>query len=228
MSKTIRAVLFDVGHTILFPDEEFFFSLAVANGSHLQKDAFCWLGARAKEKAYRSKPENPYKMWFTEWMLGSGVRQEKLPDIFDAIIEKHNRAHLWNRLEPTIPVVFKELREKGLILGVISNADGTVRAILEKLQLDFYFKCIIDSHEVGVEKPDARIFHLASKEIGIPPENCMYVGDQIKVDVEGAAAVGMQPVLLDPYGIIDDAPCPKIRCLQEVVGLVGGGASASE
>ena len=62
--------------------------------------------------------------------------------------------------------------------------------------LDF----VIDSSEVGVEKPDARIFALALARAGVEPAEAVYVGDLYSVDVRGARAAGVDGILLDPGG----------------------------
>ena len=214
------AVLFDVGHTILFPDDAFFYKLAQKHGGTMDRERFLLLGAQAKDTAYRENPSSPYKIWFRDWMLGAGVPEEAMPQIYDAIWQRHQEKHLWDTLEPSIPQVFKALRDRGFLLGVVSNADGSVPGILEQLELDHFFKCILDSTLVGIEKPDARIFLMAAEQLGVPPEQCVYVGDQVAVDVHGASHAGMIPVLLDPCDVVQDAPCRRIRRLLELVDYV--------
>ncbi len=60
---------------------------------------------------------------------------------------------------------------------------------------------IVDSHVVGVEKPDPAIFAFALEPMGLDPARCVYVGDTRFADVAGARAAGMIPLHLDPYGL---------------------------
>jgi len=92
------------------------------------------------------------------------------------------------------------VRSAGLRVGVISNSNGTVRALLESLGLGRHLDFVIDSSEVGVEKPDARIFALALARAGVEPAEAVYVGDLYSVDVRGARAAGVEGILLDPGG----------------------------
>ena len=60
--------------------------------------------------------------------------------------------------------------------------------------------CVVDSHIVGVSKPDPVIFVSAIEALGIDRDRIAYVGDSIRYDVRGATAAGLSPLLLDPYG----------------------------
>lgn len=213
----VRAVLFDVGHTILFPDDRFLYTLAVAHGGKMPFADFVLHGARAKEAAYRENPFDPYKRWFAAWMTGAGVPREALPEIYAAVIDRHKHGQLWDTLESSIPEILTELRVRGFTLGIISNADGTIAAMLERFELDHYFSCIIDSGMVGVEKPDARIFLLACKALDIEPAACVYIGDQVSVDMIGASQVSMAAILLDPHDVVNKCPFPKIARLSELL-----------
>ncbi|MDQ7053880.1 MAG: HAD-IA family hydrolase [candidate division KSB1 bacterium] len=216
-------MLFDVGHTILFPNGKFFYDLAVSYGSSMPFDDFAQLGARVKEKAYRENPTNPYKMWFTEWFISAGVDSSHLPAIYAAIRQRHEERNLWDTLEPSIPEVLIRLRERGFVLGVISNADGTIQQMLQDLELDDYFKCIIDSAVVGIEKPDARIFLKAARILGLTAETCVYIGDQWLIDGQGAANAGMMPVILDPFEVAQDVGCLRIRRLMDILDHIDPG-----
>ncbi len=112
------------------------------------------------------------------------------------------------------------LAPTGLRLACVSNADGRAERILESCGVREGLEFVIDSHVVGIEKPDARIFALALDRLGVAPARALYVGDIRSVDAAGAAAAGMQFVLIDPIG--DYAPrgmarIPGIAALPEFV-----------
>jgi putative hydrolase of the HAD superfamily len=94
----------------------------------------------------------------------------------------------------------EELQRRGIRLGIISNWDHSARDVLETTQLSPFFEQVIISSEVGVEKPDARIFELALQRAGVLAEECLYVGDNYYDDVVGSSKVGMKAVLINPYG----------------------------
>ena len=100
------------------------------------------------------------------------------------------------------------IRAAGLIAAVISNSNGSVRAILDGLGLGAYLDFVLDSSEVGVEKPDPRIFRLALERSGLGPGQAIYVGDLYSVDVLGARAAGLAAFLLDPGACWGPRDCP--------------------
>jgi len=126
---------------------------------------------------------------------------------------------LWDQADPEAGAALRRVKAAGLIAGVISNSDGSVRSILEETGLARHLDFVIDSAVVGVEKPDPRIFRLALEHAGVPPEAALYVGDLYSVDVVGARRAGLDAVLLDPRGYWGPRDCPLARGLQDAVRL---------
>jgi HAD superfamily hydrolase (TIGR01509 family) len=83
-------------------------------------------------------------------------------------------------------------------LGVVSNFYGNLEAVCRGAGLCSIFSVLIDSHRVGVEKPDAAIFRLALDALGVTPETAVFVGDSLRRDREGARRTGMRFVWLRP------------------------------
>jgi HAD superfamily hydrolase (TIGR01509 family) len=126
----------------------------------------------------------------------------------------------WNAPDPHAAPALRLAREHGLRAGVISNSNGSIRAILESLGLVPYLDFVLDSFEVGVEKPDPRIFGLALERAGVRPGEAVYVGDLYSVDVRGARAAGLGAVLLDPGGHWGPRDCPKAPHVLAAVRLI--------
>ncbi|MFI5372734.1 MAG: HAD-IA family hydrolase, partial [Candidatus Eisenbacteria bacterium] len=89
---------------------------------------------------------------------------------------------------------------RGLRRAVVSNSDGRAEQHLRHSGVRSGLEFVVDSHVVGVEKPDPRIFTIALERLEVEPERALYVGDVRSVDETGARAAGMRFVLLDPYG----------------------------
>jgi putative hydrolase of the HAD superfamily len=86
----------------------------------------------------------------------------------------------------------------GLRLGVITNGDGEQqRAKITAIGLDGRFEVVIASGDAGFPKPDPRIFHMAADALGLPPGQCLFVGDNRDGDAVGARAAGMHGVWLN-------------------------------
>ena len=109
------------------------------------------------------------------------------------------------------------LRARGLETAVVSNADGRVASILANLGLVPHLTLIVDSQLEGVEKPDPAIFHLALSRLGVEAVRAAYVGDIYSIDVLGARAAGLTPVLLDATGGYPDVDCATIASIYELV-----------
>jgi len=126
---------------------------------------------------------------------------------------------LWNRADAEAPDALRTVKAAGLVAGVISNSNGSVRSILEETGLARLLDFIIDSGVVGIEKPDPRIFRLGIEQAGVQAHEAIYVGDLYTVDVLGARRAGLDAILLDPGGFWAQRDCPLARGLGEAVRL---------
>lgn len=115
---------------------------------------------------------------------------------------------LWSYILPGVPEALKMLKENGFQLAVVSNSDGSVEKGLNDLGLGEYFHAIIDSHVIGFEKPNPKLFEHALMMCGTDPKHTVHVGDMYDTDVIGARAAGIHAVLLDPYNDWDVNDCP--------------------
>jgi len=136
-------------------------------------------------------------------------------------------AGLWNQSVPGAARVLGRLKAAGLVTGVISNSNGTVRSVLEGTGLARDLDFIIDSGVVGVEKPDPRIFALALEHAQVRAGEARYIGDIYSVDVLGARRAGLGAVLLDPKGYWGPRDCPLARDLEHAVTICLGGEALS-
>ncbi len=219
----IEAILFDAGQTFLFPDFPFLKKLLAEYGVAtdilpLQKGA-----ALAREKTFRYREKENWKDYLTFWMKYAGAPAAAIPEILTRILERHKREHLWSWPDPTAAEVFARLKNLGYRLGVISNSDGSIASSMQKFGFTPFFDCMIDSHVVGVEKPDPRIFELALQQLGLPAEGCVYIGDNYDRDVIGARRAGLVPILIDPFDVVAEQDVVRIRELGELVEILRNG-----
>jgi putative hydrolase of the HAD superfamily len=116
---------------------------------------------------------------------------------------------LWTEGEPEAEAALTLARARGLRTACISNSNGTVAAILEGLGLARHLEFVIDSSQVGVEKPDPRIFRIALERAGVAAAEAVYVGDLYSIDVVGARAAGLSAILMDPGACWGARDCPS-------------------
>ena len=104
------------------------------------------------------------------------------------------------------------LRLKGrALLGSISNGN----ADLHTIGLSHHFKVSVAAHQLGCAKPEAAIFHAACTQLGVAPQDAVYVGDDVLLDVRGAQQAGLRAVWLNrngssahlEHGVLPDAIC---------------------
>lgn len=113
---------------------------------------------------------------------------------------KHTAAVSMNRWQRFIPIhpetksLLEFLKEKDVRIGVISNFQHAphVRKVLRKYGILKALDTVIISGDVHVKKPDPRIFEIALKNLGTPPEATLFAGDDPECDIRGAASVGMR------------------------------------
>jgi FMN phosphatase YigB (HAD superfamily) len=137
--------------------------------------------------------------------LGNGVREQ----LFDAFASVSRAGTAELVLIDGVADVLASLRDLGLSLAIVCDVGFTpsseLRLHLEHHGLLGYFDAWAFSDEVGVYKPDKRIFEHALDGLGSPdPSRCAHVGDRRRTDMAGAQALGMRAVRLT--AVFDDDP----------------------
>ena len=122
--------------------------------------------------------------------------------------------------DPRIATALDRLAVAGVPMGVVSNASGQIEAVLSRETCQVgpgrhvAMRVIVDSHVVGVMKPDPAIFdhalpHFAEFDRG----RIAYVGDSVTMDIASARGAGLHPILVDPYDDHPDADFERINSL---------------
>ena len=104
----------------------------------------------------------------------------------------HTASNLWEYVPDEVLPALEALRRRGLRIVVVSNANGTLRAHLDRLGMTSRFDVVLDSADEGVEKPDPRFFEIALERSGASRDTTIHVGDLYYVDVMGARAAGLR------------------------------------
>ena len=143
---------------------------------------------------------------------------ERFDEYFELIFEVFVDSSNWKIHEDVIESkIFQRLKERKVILGVISNWDSRLFSTLENLKLADNFEFILPSAVVGSAKPDKKIFEEALRLSGVKPHEACHIGDEIKTDIDGARNIGIHAILLDRENRYDDSFKPKIRSFMELV-----------
>lgn len=211
MNTEIEAIFLDLGNTLRMLEKNEAIQSAAKQrivelvGSKEDPDKFCIeLDERYKtyrKWAFETLKEAPEDELWTRWMAPEFPKERIAPLGVDL-------TYLYRRTMGERVVVdggkevVVELHRRGYILGIISNLTSS-REIPEWMDADGftpYFKSVVLSSVIGIRKPDPAIYHEATRQAGVDPGKCVYVGDNLKRDVTGtrAAGFGMVVIMISP------------------------------
>ncbi len=224
----LKAVLFDAGNTVMLINYAVVAEALTEEGFDVEEAGVREAEYRARVRldpilAQRHSTEAPkiFQTYIRFVCDGLEVKWGAATERAFRRIAEYNREHnLWNQLNPQAQAVLERLQSLDLAVGMISNSDGSIERMITKEGLASYFRFILDSRVVGVEKPDPRIFQMALERGGASPDEAVYIGDLYSIDVVGARAVGMDAILLDPAGLWGHVDCRKAKDLSEAADIV--------
>lgn len=192
MEAKIKYLLFDVSGTLLHKPTLFEVILKVLKeyGYEMDKSEVLQKHKLISEIIHfpDKTSESFYKMFNAELLYSLGIlpNDEMLADIFKACTYLP-----WEKYEDTAV-----LSQINLPMGIISNFNSSLK---EKLNHFFgsIFETVIVSEEVGIAKPSLDFYAKAIEKISVVPENILYIGDSLKLDIEPAVKLGMKTLLID-------------------------------
>ena len=232
LSEGPVAVLLDAGGVFVLPDPDRIlgaftraecsvprgvladahYRAAARFGIHLDVEA-CWTEA--------------WLEYLQTYVHECGVPQDRRDEAHRHLDSEFADAALWVEPVPGSREGLQALADAGVRLGIVSNADGMMGPRLAQLELcqvgpgiGVDIECVVDSGNVGVMKPDPRIFQAAIDLLGLEPDQVWYVGDMPAIDVVGARRAGIRPYLMDPLGLHLDAGYERISSLAALAELI--------
>lgn len=238
MADRSRAILFDFGGTLFdYADlargqAESIAALARRIGLGAGPGELVGAQRRATARVFRDYLPRPYYLHrdlFIDALHATagelGARLAEADVEFYLAEQFRNRARDF-RLRPGVVETLRELRARGLHLGIVSNIDDAdLHHLVDLGGLRGHFDFLLSSEEARSCKPDPRIFEIALERAGCAPGEALFVGDTPSQDVAGANRAGMRSVLLWHR---DDRPAPAdagahhvVRHVPDLLGLVG-------
>jgi putative hydrolase of the HAD superfamily len=140
-------------------------------------------------------------------------------DYFDELFAYFADPAAWS-LYPEVLETLATLKERGMILDVISNFDSRLVRILEGLGAAAAFEHIFISSRVGYAKPDRQIFDAALQHHGLIPQHALHVGDSETNDLHGANNAGLRGVLVDRSRNTNPTKGLRVGSLNGVLALL--------
>jgi putative hydrolase of the HAD superfamily len=237
--QAIRTIFFDVGFTLLHShpsDLEICRQACERLGLHLCQEELEGRLNEAEDFFLRHMRANPY-VWASEtsirefWMMYymrmlrpfvAEHDERRLHELARIIIHEYDSHTTW-QIYPDVLPTLQALRASGrYTLGAISDWSPALGRILQRLQLNVYFDCLLISSVHRESKPASALYEAALERANAIADYAMHIGDSYPLDVLGARAVGMTPVLLDRKRQVkqEQVDCLLIHSLSELLPLL--------
>ena len=187
-----RAVIFDLWQTLVPWDIEeskrFHLRLAETIGVEPERFWDAWLTGHHLPNRNTGPMADHLRALFAEL----GIEH----DVDDVLAMRRERTKAVLTPRPDALPTLEELRRRGRLLGMISVCTEDVPQVWDETPLGREFDATVFSCDVGVSKPDPRIYKIACERLGVEPAECLFVGDGANDELPGAERVGMTAVQL--------------------------------
>ena len=221
---SIDVVFFDVGNTLLFPDHDKTL-VPLWNRGIRPTEAQLYAAERVARwemdrivAQTRKVDQRYWETYHSQLLSELGVADLSItPELVSLARTSSN----WSRMRPETTEVLAATKQK-YRLGVISNSDGHMAERLETVGLSKFFEHVIDSGNVGHEKPAPQIFQAALAAMSVAADRAVYIGDIYSIDFLGAQNVGMHSVLMDVAGAYVSKSVPRIESLDRLLAAISG------
>ncbi len=208
----IKAVFFDIYGTIADffpPKEEIQINVAEKFNITLDKDKILDAYKLANNFLVKQNSIFPIRKMNDEQKLNFFSEYEKIIiDNSGSNVDVGLAKNIWVEITkqkydlkifPDLIQCINDLRDMGLILGLISNINMSGKKIAEKLGISSYFNYVFTSEDLGYEKPNKMIFEKSLDIAKLTPSEVVFIGDQVESDILGAKNANILPILLDRY-----------------------------
>ena len=212
-----RAVVFDLWDTLVDFDpiagREFQDQVAARLGRDRDEFAALWLEGRSVRESGTLRG----------YLLGIGAAED-LVDELVALRRDSTRSLLAPR--PGVIETLEQLRAGGRLIGLITVCSEDVPDVWPETPFADLFDATVFSCSVGLRKPDPRIYQLVCEELGVEPEEAMFVGDGANDELAGAQRVGMRAVLVHrpgeepPWDEVRSWSGPRVTAIPQVLSLL--------
>jgi putative hydrolase of the HAD superfamily len=229
----LKAVSFDIGHTLINPYPsvgEVYAEIISSHGFVVAPDEaevrfhHAWQAQRKTDGGlvYGVTHEEACLFWqaIVERVIvdGEGMA-ELLPVITRDLYERFSHADCW-RLHPACQPLLELCRSLNLKIGFVSNWDLRLRNLLAELGLLELADAVVISAELVSEKPDPLIFQTALTQLQVSPAEMLHVGDTWQEDIVGACELGMPAAWLNHHGVPRPAGALEVLELTDLGELI--------
>ncbi|HZQ68008.1 MAG TPA: HAD family hydrolase [Terriglobales bacterium] len=219
MKNGVDTVFFDVGNTLLFPNRDVILAPLRERAPDPSLELWHAIERRTKQEFDAEMKEGRadhgfWYLFYTHLLEELRIEDEKLRSRLVAATQVSAN---WGNLVEGTREILNRIGSRYKI-GVISNADGKIEALLSTNGIADCFRTITDSGLVGYEKPHPAIFAAALEQMKVEAQQCLYVGDVYSVDYVGATRAGMRATIFDVAGAYRENGLQRVQSLKELEG----------
>lgn len=212
----LEALLLDAGNTLVFLDHLAVADVVTSHGVAVDGRVLRRVEGEAKRHyealmARGVSHEDGWGLYLRALLEAAGVDATVAATMIAPLRRAHDAFNLWRRVPEGLVDALGRARAAGLRVAVVSNSEGKLPELFERVGLAPHIELVVDSHHEGVRKPDPELFTRALARLGAAAERSVYLGDIPGVDVVGANAAGIAAVLVDPLGFYPDHPGPRVE-----------------
>lgn len=186
----IRAVIFDMFETLVTHyRSELYFGEHVAADLNLTEDQYRSIWDLTEDD--RSIGKETFEETISKIMHANDIYSEEL---LKKVVRKRKecKEKIFTTYGKEITDMLDALKEKGLKIALISNCFDEEVDPVKNSRLYPYFDVALLSYEVGIMKPDPKIFRLTLERLKLEPGECIYVGDGGSNELKAATDCGMK------------------------------------
>ncbi len=188
----IKAVIFDMYETLITHfDSPLYFGTQMALDAGIAEEKFqeIWHLTEEKRTIGKITLEEVLEKILKE---NDCFSEEKMNYILNKRI--HCKEEAFEHLHIEIVPMLRALKEKGILIGLISNCFSEEAMVIKKSILYPFFDAICLSFDEGIQKPNPAIFKRCIEKLHVQADECLYVGDGGSNELEAAETIGMKAV----------------------------------
>jgi REG-2-like HAD superfamily hydrolase len=226
---TLQAVFIDVGNTLVYEEPsrfEIYAETARERGLTIRTEDM----DRMMRQAHKELPQEVggafryTDLWFEAYIERIfhdylGLEQNQLAPLRAELFGRFSEPSTFDLFPGTLELLDR-FRERGLVLGLVSNWSARLPKLMDALDISPRVDFVVTSAIERCEKPDPAIWKTALERAEVPADRALHAGDDVEKDLLGARRAGLRSVLVDHHGRHGSVHSPRVGNLFELEELV--------